>query len=157
MATSVLDAPLPVPAVPARRWWPATVLALAAVCGLEALALLAGFLPLGTLAELVNIGTLFAFVLVSIAVIVLRRTRPDLHRAFKVPLVPFLPILSALACLYLMLNLPADTWLRFAIWMALGFVLYFTYGRRRSRLAGAEGEAAAERLVADREARRTTR
>src|SRR3712207_3758139 len=96
--------------------------------------LLAGFLPLGTLAELVNIGTLFAFVLVSIAVIVLRRTRPDLHRAFRVPLVPLLPILSALACLYLMLNLPADTWLRFAIWMAIGFVLYYLYGRKHSRL-----------------------
>ncbi|MGX5655071.1 amino acid permease [Geodermatophilus nigrescens] len=119
-----------------------------------AVALLAGFLPLGTLAELVNIGTLFAFVLVSIAVIVLRRTRPDLHRAFRVPLVPVLPIVSALACLYLMLNLPADTWLRFAIWMALGFVVYFAYGRRHSRLAGAEGEAAARRLAADREARR---
>ncbi|MGY1727461.1 amino acid permease [Geodermatophilus sp. SYSU D01062] len=98
-------------------------------------ALLAGFLPLGTLAELVNIGTLFAFVLVSIAVIVLRRTRPDLHRSFRVPLVPLVPILSALACFYLMLNLPADTWLRFAIWMVLGFVLYFAYGRRHSRLA----------------------
>ncbi|WP_336032903.1 amino acid permease [Geodermatophilus sp. FMUSA9-8] len=119
-----------------------------------AVALLAGFLPLGTLAELVNIGTLFAFVLVSIAVIVLRRTRPDLHRAFRVPLVPVLPIVSAVACLYLMLNLPADTWLRFAIWMALGFVVYFAYGRRHSRLAGAEGEAAARRLAADREARR---
>ncbi|SDC48953.1 amino acid/polyamine/organocation transporter, APC superfamily (TC 2.A.3) [Geodermatophilus telluris] len=116
-------------------------------------AVLAGFLPLGTLAELVNIGTLFAFVLVSLAVIVLRRTRPDLHRAFRVPLVPFLPIVSALACFYLMLNLPADTWVRFVIWMAIGFGIYFLYGRRRSRLAGAEGVAAAERAVADRAAR----
>ena len=116
-------------------------------------ALLAGFLPLGTLAELVNIGTLFAFVLVSIAVIVLRRTRPDLHRSFRVPLVPFLPIVSALACFYLMLNLPADTWLRFAIWMAIGIAIYYLYGRNHSRLSGAEGEAAARRLVADREAR----
>ncbi len=122
-----------------------------------AVALLAGFLPLSTLAELVNIGTLFAFVLVSLAVIVLRRTRPDLHRAFRVPLVPFLPIVSALACLYLMLNLPADTWVRFAIWMLLGFVVYFAYGRGHSRLAGAEGEAAAVRLAADREARRSNR
>ena len=116
-------------------------------------ALLAGFLPLGTLAELVNIGTLFAFVLVSIAVIVLRRTRPDLHRSFRVPLVPFLPIVSALACFYLMLNLPADTWLRFAIWMAIGIAIYYLYGRKHSRLSGAEGEAAARRLVSDREAR----
>ncbi|PWW21422.1 amino acid/polyamine/organocation transporter (APC superfamily) [Geodermatophilus normandii] len=120
-------------------------------------ALLAGFLPLGTLAELVNIGTLFAFVLVSVGVIVLRRTRPDLHRSFRVPLVPLLPIVSALACLYLMLNLPADTWVRFAVWMALGVAIYYLYGRRHSRLAGAEGEAAAERLAADTEARRRVR
>ena len=116
-------------------------------------ALLAGFLPLSTLAELVNIGTLFAFVLVSIAVIVLRRTRPDLPRAFRVPLVPFLPIVSVLACLYLMANLPVETWLRFVVWMALGFIVYFAYGRRHSRLGGDEGRAAAERLTADREAR----
>src|SRR3954454_4900403 len=98
-------------------------------------AALAGLIPLGTLAELVNIGTLFAFVLVSIGVIVLRRTRPDLPRAFRVPGVPVLPALSAAACLYLMLNLPAETWLRFFVWMVIGIVLYFSYGRRRSRLA----------------------
>ncbi|MCU1614867.1 MAG: putative amino acid permease [Frankiales bacterium] len=98
-------------------------------------AVLAGFIPLGTLAELVNIGTLFAFVLVSIGVIILRRTRPDLPRPFRVPLVPVLPILSALASLYLMLNLPAETWIRFAVWMVIGVVLYAAYGRRRSRLA----------------------
>ena len=96
-------------------------------------ALLAGFVPLDTLAELVNIGTLFAFVLVSLAVIILRRTRPDLPRSFRVPWVPFLPILSALACLYLMLNLPGETWVRFVVWMVLGVVFYFVYGRRHSR------------------------
>ncbi|SEO79585.1 amino acid permease [Trujillonella endophytica] len=116
-------------------------------------ALLAGFLPISTLAELVNIGTLFAFVLVSIAVIVLRRTRPDLPRAFRVPLVPLLPIVSVLACLYLMANLPIETWVRFLIWMALGAVVYAVYGRRRSRLAGEEGVAAAAREVDDRAAR----
>jgi APA family basic amino acid/polyamine antiporter len=98
-------------------------------------AVVAGFVPLSTLADLVNIGTLFAFVLVSIGVIVLRRTRPDLPRSFRVPLVPVLPILAALASLYLMLNLPAETWIRFAVWMAVGVVLYAVYGRRRSRLA----------------------
>jgi basic amino acid/polyamine antiporter, APA family len=98
-------------------------------------AVLAGFIPLSTLAELVNIGTLFAFVLVSIAVIILRRTRPDLHRSFRVPLVPVLPGLSVLASFYLMLNLPAETWIRFVIWMVIGIALYFVYGRRRSRLA----------------------
>jgi APA family basic amino acid/polyamine antiporter len=98
-------------------------------------ALLAGFVPLSTLAELVNIGTLFAFVLVSIAVIVLRRTRPDLPRSFRVPFVPVLPVVSALACLYLMLNLPGETWLRFAAWMVIGVLVYAVYSRHHSRLA----------------------
>jgi APA family basic amino acid/polyamine antiporter len=102
-----------------------------------AVAVMAALIPLSELAELVNIGTLFAFVLVSIGVIVLRRTRPDLPRAFRCPGVPYVPILSALASLYLMLNLPADTWIRFGVWMALGFVVYFAYGARRSRLATA--------------------
>jgi APA family basic amino acid/polyamine antiporter len=90
--------------------------------------------PLSELAELVNIGTLFAFILVAIAVIVLRRTRPDLHRAFRVPGVPVVPILSVLASLYLMLNLPSLTWVRFLIWMAIGFVVYFAYSHRHSRV-----------------------
>jgi APA family basic amino acid/polyamine antiporter len=98
-------------------------------------AVLAGFIPLATLADLVNIGTLFAFVLVSIGVIILRRTRPDLPRSFRVPLVPVLPIVSALASFYLMLNLPGETWIRFAVWMVVGVILYAVYGRRRSRLA----------------------
>jgi APA family basic amino acid/polyamine antiporter len=96
-------------------------------------AILAAVVPLEELANLVNIGTLFAFVLVSIGVIVLRRTRPDLPRAFRVPLMPVLPIVSTLACLYLMLNLPGETWARFIVWMALGVAVYFLYGRRRSR------------------------
>lgn len=95
----------------------------------------AALIPLSTLAELVNIGTLFAFVVVSIAVIVLRRTRPDLHRSFRTPFVPVLPILSVLASLYLMLNLPVDTWVRFVVWLLAGAVLFFVYGRRRSHLA----------------------
>ncbi|MFC8732065.1 amino acid permease [Luteimicrobium sp. NPDC057192] len=97
-------------------------------------AVLAAFIPLSALAELVNIGTLFAFVVVSIGVIVLRRTRPDLDRSFRVPWVPVLPIASVLACVYLMLNLPVETWLRFLVWMAVGFVVYFAYGRRHSRV-----------------------
>jgi APA family basic amino acid/polyamine antiporter len=95
---------------------------------------LSGFISLGALAELVNIGTLFAFVVVSAGVIILRRTRPDLPRAFRTPLVPVLPILSVLACIYLMLNLPVETWLRFVIWMIIGAVLYFVYGYRHSRV-----------------------
>lgn len=94
--------------------------------------LLAAFVPLGTLEEMVNIGTLFAFVLVSAGVLVLRKTRPDLERGFRVPWVPLVPILAVLACLWLMLNLSVETWLRFLVWMALGVVLYVLYGRRHS-------------------------
>ncbi|UXY30596.1 amino acid permease [Streptomyces sp. HUAS TT20] len=98
------------------------------------IAVIAGFTSLSELAELVNIGTLFAFVVVALGVIILRRTRPDLHRAFRTPWVPFIPVLSVAATLWLMLNLPAETWLRFAIWMVIGFVVYFAYGRSHSRL-----------------------
>ncbi|WHM35947.1 amino acid permease [Streptomyces sp. BPTC-684] len=98
------------------------------------IAVLAGFTSLSELAELVNIGTLFAFVIVAVSVVILRRTRPDLHRAFRTPLVPWVPILSVAASLWLMLNLPAETWLRFGIWMAIGFVVYFLYGRSHSRI-----------------------
>jgi APA family basic amino acid/polyamine antiporter len=97
-------------------------------------ALVAGFTPIGLLEEMVNIGTLSAFVLVSIGVIVLRRKRPDLPRTFRVPLNPWLPGLSALICVYLMLNLTVETWLRFLIWLVVGFVVYFAYSRQRSRL-----------------------
>ncbi|OIV35557.1 amino acid permease [Mangrovactinospora gilvigrisea] len=98
-------------------------------------AVVAGVIPLQALAELVNIGTLFAFVVVSIGVIVLRRTRPDLPRSFRAPWVPVLPIISTVFCLWLMLNLPTETWIRFLVWMAAGFVVYFAYGHRRSRIA----------------------
>ncbi|QGN58491.1 APC family permease [Nostocoides sp. HKS02] len=87
------------------------------------------------LEEMVNIGTLAAFTLVSIAVPILRHKRPDLPRAFRVPWSPVLPTLAALASLYLMLNLSIETWIRFLVWMALGFVVYFSYGYRKSRLA----------------------
>ncbi|MFD8812630.1 amino acid permease [Streptomyces sp. NPDC059627] len=102
------------------------------------IAIVAGFTSLSELAELVNIGTLFAFIVVAISVIILRNTRPDLERSFRTPWVPALPIVSVLASLWLMLNLPAETWLRFAIWMVIGFVVYFLYGRSHSRLAQAE-------------------
>ena len=101
-------------------------------------AVLAGFVPLGTLANLVSIGTLFAFIVVSIAVPILRRTKPDMKRPFRVPLSPVIPVLSALACLYLMTNLSVETWLRFAVWMVIGVVLYLSYGRRNARLAQRE-------------------
>jgi APA family basic amino acid/polyamine antiporter len=97
-------------------------------------AIVAGFTPVGVLEQMVNIGTLSAFVLVSVAVIVLRRKRPDLPRAFRVPLNPWLPGLSALVCVYLMLNLSVETWLRFLVWLAIGFVIYFAYSHRHSKI-----------------------
>ena len=96
---------------------------------------------ISVLAELVNIGTLFAFILVSIGVIVLRRTRPDLPRAFRTPGVPLVPILAVVICFYLMLNLAGETWLRFFVWMLIGLVVYFAYGRSHSRLARYESAA----------------
>ncbi|WP_423921855.1 amino acid permease [Frigoribacterium sp. 2-23] len=99
-----------------------------------AVALIAGFTKVDVLEEMINIGTLSAFVLVSIGVIVLRRRRPDLPRAFKVPFSPVLPILSAVLCVWLMFNLTTLTWARFAVWLVIGVVVYFVYGRRHSRL-----------------------
>ncbi|MFL4907687.1 amino acid permease [Streptomyces sp. MMS24-I2-30] len=99
------------------------------------IAVIAGFTSLSELAELVNIGTLFAFVVVAVGVVILRRTRPDLPRAFHTPWVPVVPVVSVVATLWLMLNLPAETWLRFAVWMVIGFGVYFLYGRTHSRLA----------------------
>jgi APA family basic amino acid/polyamine antiporter len=101
-------------------------------------ALAASVFPIGKLEEMVNIGTLFAFVLVSAGVIVLRRTRPDLKRGFKTPLVPLLPIAAIVGCVWLMLNLTGLTWIRFLIWMAIGVVIYFLYGRRNSVMAQRE-------------------
>lgn len=106
------------------------------------IAIVAGFTSLSELAELVNIGTLFAFIVVAIGVIILRRTRPDLPRAFRTPWVPVIPVLSVCASLWLMLNLPAETWLRFVVWMAIGYVIYFLYGRGHSRLARSGGDTA---------------
>ena len=97
-------------------------------------ALAAGLTPIGTLGNLVSIGTLLAFVIVSIGIIVLRRSRPDLPRPFKMPLVPLLPALSAIVSLTLMLGLPWSTWERLILWMVVGVVFYFAYGYRNSRL-----------------------
>ncbi|WP_118914397.1 amino acid permease [Mycobacterium shigaense] len=92
----------------------------------------AGVFPITRLEEMVNVGTLFAFVLVSAGVIVLRRTRPDLPRGFRAPGVPLLPIASISACVWLMVNLTALTWVRFAVWVAVGTALYLGYGYRHS-------------------------
>lgn len=100
-----------------------------------AVALTAGLVPLGALADATSIGTLFAFALVNIAVIYLRRRRPGLARSFRVPLFPLTPVLGAAMCGYLMLNLGADTWVVFGLWMLVGLAVYFGYGRRHSRVA----------------------
>ncbi len=97
--------------------------------------LLAGFIPIAELADMVSIGALSGFLIVALAVPVLRRRNPDLERPFRVPFSPVLPVITALACLYLMTNLDVFTWLRFGAWLVLGLVIYFCYGRRHSVLA----------------------
>jgi len=99
-----------------------------------AVAIAAGLTPIGTLGNLVSIGTLMAFVIVSIGVVVLRRTRPDLPRPFRMPWVPVLPILSAVVSVVLMAGLPRATWERLIAWMAIGVIVYAAYGYRKSRL-----------------------
>jgi APA family basic amino acid/polyamine antiporter len=102
------------------------------------IAAIAAFVPLTEIVKLVNIGTLFAFVLVNIGVIILRRTRPDLKRGFRVPFVPVFPIIGTLLCIYLMRYLDRDTWIRFVVWLVIGLVIYVLYGRRHSRLRRGE-------------------
>jgi basic amino acid/polyamine antiporter, APA family len=96
--------------------------------------LIGALVPLNVLAELINIGTLAAFSMVSIAVLILRRTHPDLPRAFRCPGVPVVPVLAVAACLFLMLNLKAVTWIAFVVWLAIGLAIYFGYSRRHSKL-----------------------
>src|SRR3954453_20248841 len=96
--------------------------------------LIAALVPLEEIAKLVNIGTLFAFVITNIGVIVLRRTRPDLDRTFKVPFVPWFPLIGAALAIFLMKYLERATWIRFVGWLLLGLIVYFLYGRRHSRL-----------------------
>jgi APA family basic amino acid/polyamine antiporter len=94
---------------------------------------LAGVLPISILGELVSIGTLLAFAIVCVSIIVLRKTRPELERPFRTPFVPWIPALGALICLIQMAALPVDTWLRLLVWMAIGLVIYFSYGISHSK------------------------
>jgi APA family basic amino acid/polyamine antiporter len=103
-----------------------------------AVSVLAALVPIGEAADMTNIGTLFAFSLVCIAVLVLRRSRPNHPRPFRVPFMPWIPLLGMAACLGLMAFLPALTWIRFAVWTVIGTLVYLAYGMRHSRLAARE-------------------
>lgn len=129
--------------VSAKRGTPVRI---TVICG-TLVALAAGFTRVDVLEEMINIGTLSAFVMVSLGILVLRRKRPDLKPAFRVPFGPVIPIVSALLCTYLMFNLAIETWLYFVVWLAAGVLIYFAYGRRHSRLNdddAAEGGAELE-------------
>ena len=94
----------------------------------------AGFVPVSELGHMVSIGTLFAFTLVCIGILVLRKTNPDIERPFKTPLVPLVPVLGIIVCLIMMVSLPVESWERLAIWLAIGLVIYFAYSRKHSKL-----------------------
>ena len=96
---------------------------------------LAGLLPIGTIAELCNIGTLWAFFIVSITVLVMRKTHPGMERGFAVPAVPFVPIAAIVMCGFLAVQLAAATWVVFLLWTAVGLGIYFCYGSRHSRIS----------------------
>ncbi len=98
------------------------------------IALFAGFVPVKELGHMVSIGTLLAFALVCIGVLILRKKMPDAPRAFKVPFVPWIPILGIIMCLYLMVALPLESWIRLIVWMILGIAIYFIYSKRHSKL-----------------------
>jgi APA family basic amino acid/polyamine antiporter len=128
-----------------RTPWKATILTGVAV------ALGAAFLPLRALADLTNIGTLFAFVVVCIAVLIMRVMHPEAERPFRAPLYPWVPILGILTCLILMFSLAKENWYRLFAWLALGFVIYFGYGKKHSvmaRLRAEEAVASGPRAVA---------
>ena len=96
--------------------------------------LLAGFVPAQVAGEMTSIGTLLAFTLVCAAVLIVRKTMPNVHRTFKTPFVPFVPIMGILTCLCMMCFLPADTWIRLVLWMLIGLDVYASYGRKYSKL-----------------------
>ena len=94
----------------------------------------AGFVPIKDLGHMVSIGTLFAFALVCIGIIVMRKKMPNVERKFKVPFVPLIPILGAGVCIFLMASLNVESWLRLFVWLAIGFLIYFVYGKKHSKI-----------------------
>ena len=118
----------PVKHVPSRITW---------VLGIAS-AVIAGFLPIAEAAELTNIGILLAFVVVCVAVIVLRYKQPDLPRTFKTPGMPVVPIIGVIFSIWLITFLTPETWLRFAVWFVIGLVIYFAYSKRNSVMEKSE-------------------
>jgi APA family basic amino acid/polyamine antiporter len=114
-----------------------------------AVAIAAGFLPLSVLSELVSMGTLLAFVLACIGIVALRRTSPELPRPFRTPWVPWVPIIGALSCFIQMIALPLATWERLVIWLVIGFVVYFAYGKRKAELLRRSRHGTAAAAAAD--------
>jgi APA family basic amino acid/polyamine antiporter len=112
-----------------------------------AVAIAAGMLPIGILGEMVSIGTLLAFAIVCGGVLVLHYRSPELHRPFRTPWMPVVPILGVLSCLYLMATLPWATWERLIIWLVIGFVIYFAYGRKHAARVRSEREAVAQEVA----------
>lgn len=102
--------------------------------------LFAAFVPARIVGEMTSIGTLFAFILVCVGIMVLRKNEPEAPRAFKTPWVPFVPVMGILTCLFMMVFLPPDTWIRLIVWMLIGFDIYLAYGLKKSVLAQTEGE-----------------
>jgi len=100
--------------------------------------LFAAFVPARVVGEMTSIGTLFAFILVCVGVMVLRKNEPNAPRAFKTPWVPFVPVMGILTCLFMMVFLPPDTWIRLIVWMLIGFDIYLAYGLKKSVLGAAE-------------------
>jgi APA family basic amino acid/polyamine antiporter len=94
----------------------------------------AGLVPISVVGEMTSIGTLLAFVMVCLGILILRKKEPNLERPFKTPFVPVVPILGIITCVVMMVSLPFDTWLRLFIWLAIGFIIYFFYGKKRSKL-----------------------
>ena len=128
-----------------RTPWKSTILTGVAV------AIGAALLPLRFLADLTNIGTLFAFVIVCAAVLIMRVKHPEAARPFRAPLYPLTPILGIITCTILMFSLPPENWLRLAVWLLIGFVIYFAYGRKHSVMARiARGEKVEGHAVAPR-------
>jgi APA family basic amino acid/polyamine antiporter len=98
------------------------------------ISLFAGLVPISVVGEMTSIGTLLAFVMVCVGILILRKKQPNLERPFKTPFVPLVPILGILTCVLMMVSLPFDTWLRLIVWLAIGFIIYFIYGKKNSKL-----------------------